>query len=271
MNLALIFSTVSLVLSVFSFLLLRSYVKRRTGPERILAEFREEADNIKLEINQATVRDVDLVEDRVKTLRTLLEDTDRRIAVYARELERRRSEEEVFAAYDRESSPSPGSGVYNDPNPGGRRPAKARPVREPSSAEEASSPGGAGNGPGTSVYIPAELFTQNRVIPESGPGEPFAGAGVPKAAAEEAAPAQGLSPFANKGVGLGSIPRGDSSRPAPPRIVRSPRPVKPKPLPFSEQVAELYRAGFSANLIASRLGASVTEVELAIALVEKRG
>ncbi|MDR3337012.1 MAG: hypothetical protein LBT16_07395 [Treponema sp.] len=265
MNLALIFSAVSLVFSVFSFLFLRSYIKRRTGSERILAEFREEADNIKLEINQATVRDVDLVEDRVKTLRTLLEDADRRIAVYARELERRRSEEEVFAAYDRGSSPpSRSSGAYNDLAPDGRRPGKARPIRELSSAEEAPPSGGANNGPENSVYIPAELFTQNRVIPETGPGEPLVGA--PTDAAEETVPAQDRSPFANKGVGLGSIPQGESSRPASPRIVRSSRPVKPKPLPFSEQVAELYRAGFSANLIASRLGASVTEVELAIAL-----
>jgi hypothetical protein len=35
------------------------------------------------------------------------------------------------------------------------------------------------------------------------------------------------------------------------------------------QVAELYRAGFSASLIASKLGVAVTEVELTIALAEQ--
>jgi hypothetical protein len=49
-------------------------------------------------------------------------------------------------------------------------------------------------------------------------------------------------------------------------IVRSERPIELKPLPFAEQVAELYRAGFDAALIASRLGATVAEVDLAIAL-----
>ena len=52
-------------------------------------------------------------------------------------------------------------------------------------------------------------------------------------------------------------------------VTRSARPLAPKPLPFAERVAELYRAGFSSNLIASRLGATITEVELAIALVER--
>jgi hypothetical protein len=56
-----------------------------------------------------------------------------------------------------------------------------------------------------------------------------------------------------------------------PRIVRSATPIVPKPPPFAEQVAGLYRSGFSPDLIAARLGAALSEVELAIALAEHRG
>ncbi|MDR0710277.1 MAG: hypothetical protein LBF77_09445, partial [Spirochaetaceae bacterium] len=85
MTTALILSAGSIILSGFTFVFFLNYLKRRTGRDRILSELladlREEAAKIEREINAVTDRDVTLVEDRVKTLRALLEDTDRRIAV----------------------------------------------------------------------------------------------------------------------------------------------------------------------------------------------
>jgi len=51
-----------------------------------------------------------------------------------------------------------------------------------------------------------------------------------------------------------------------PRFTISAKPVEPKPAPFSERVLELHRAGFSEDLIAKRLGTTIGEVDLAIAL-----
>ena len=86
------------------------------------------------------------------------------------------------------------------------------------------------------------------------------------------------APPSSAAVQAGSPPAAETGtgRPPPsqtysPRIVRSATPIVPKPPPFAEQVAGLYRAGLSPDLIASRLGAALSEVELAIALAERRG
>ncbi|MDR2402471.1 MAG: hypothetical protein LBD78_00395 [Spirochaetaceae bacterium] len=99
MTIAIIFSTASLVLWVFSFLFFFSYLKRRTGQERILAEFREEVDLITADINDVTVRNIDLLEDRIKTLKSVSEETERRIRTLIRELDRRNKVRELALAW----------------------------------------------------------------------------------------------------------------------------------------------------------------------------
>ncbi|MDR3145855.1 MAG: hypothetical protein LBU21_06230 [Treponema sp.] len=89
MTIAIIFSAASLVLWLFSFLFFFSYLKRRTGQERILAEFREEVELITADINDVAGRNIDLLEDRIKTLRSLSDETERRIRTLVRELDRR--------------------------------------------------------------------------------------------------------------------------------------------------------------------------------------
>jgi hypothetical protein len=238
---ALIFSAGSLILSGFTFIFFLNYLKRRTGRDRILSELladlREEAAKIEREINAVTDRDVTLVEDRVKTLRALLEDTDRRIAVYVREFERRRSQEETFAALDAETPPNT---VKNTRTAAGGA--------YPASENRTAAPAGAEN----PVYLPAELF------------HPDAAPGVQAGTAETAASHDSA---ARESAGPVSKPVSGYAK----HITRSARSLAPKPLPFAERVAELYRAGFSSSLIASRLGATITEVELAIALVERSG
>jgi hypothetical protein len=237
MTTALILSAGSLILSGFTFVFFLNYLKRRTGRDRILSELladlRVEAAKIEREINAVTDRDISLVEDRVKTLRALLEDTDRRIAVYVREFERRRSQEETFAVLDGETPPNTAKNT--------------RPAADgayPASENRTAGPGRAGAE--KSVYLPAELFR-----PAAAPAATEAAALHGSAAPEPAVPA----------------PEAGYAK----RVTRSARPLAPKPLPFAERVAELYRAGFSSSLIASRLGATITEVELAIALVERSG
>jgi hypothetical protein len=228
MTSVLILSAGSLILSGFTFVFFLNYLKRRTSRERILAEltadFREEAAKIEREINAVTDRDVTLVEDRVKALRALLEDTDRRIAVYARELERRKSQEETFAALDRETA-APGEDVKDALSTGPGRSAAVKPGED-------------------TVRLSAESSR-----PAAAPPSP--------AAVVKAPPLNGAAGTAPAASGYTK------------HVTRSARPLTPKPLPFPERVTELYRAGFSSSLIASRLGATVTEVELAIALAER--
>jgi hypothetical protein len=197
-------SVAALVVSCFSFLFLLRYLRRRTGEERILAEFRDEIDGMITELNEATVRDETLVEQRIRTLRALLEDTDRRIATYVRELDRRQAQAAALDEYGLSVTVGRDSGAEKKP-----------------------------------PAAPAELPAAPRP-PAMSAGGPF-----------QAAPAAAPPPYEVH-----------------PRIRRAARQIIPAPKPFAEQAVELHRAGLSPGLIASKLGVTVTEVELTIALAK---
>ena len=97
-NLPLLLSVTALVIVVFSFIYLKSYLKRRTSQKRILSEFQEEVNNILKSINETTDRDISLIEGRERELKNLLEEIERRLKTYIRELERTKKAEKVHAA-----------------------------------------------------------------------------------------------------------------------------------------------------------------------------
>ncbi|MDR2746598.1 MAG: hypothetical protein LBB77_04045 [Treponema sp.] len=172
MALQFIFSGASLVLCAFFFIYFHFYIRRRLGERNILAGYQDEVNRLIAEIDRATDRDAQLVEERIAALRKILEDADRRIAL----LDRRRPSTELYTAQGKPLPPAPS------------------PVPE----------------------IPASKIP----VPE-----------IPAPPAGEEGPA----------------------------------------VPLTERVAELSRQGFAAELIASRLGCSLSEVELAIAVSRRRG
>ncbi|GHV93572.1 hypothetical protein AGMMS50268_40750 [Spirochaetia bacterium] len=75
------------------------------------------------------------------------------------------------------------------------------------------------------------------------------------------------APADRKGAGSrGEAPPAPAANPAP---AGDAAPAAPKELSFAERVTELSRAGFAPGLIAARLGVSLYEVELAIAVYRK--
>jgi len=101
MTIPLILSGLSLSVSVLGFFFFRWYIKRKTAATQLLADYREEVGRLIAEIDTATDRDSLLVEERIKILRKMLEDTDRRIATYVRELQRSRNGEAMYASLGR--------------------------------------------------------------------------------------------------------------------------------------------------------------------------
>jgi len=101
MNITIIISVCCLVFCCFVFFYVKWYIKRRTSADIILAEYRSEVYRLIAEIDAATDRDSRLVEERIKSLKSLLDDTDKRIAVYMRELERSRSGEALYTSLGR--------------------------------------------------------------------------------------------------------------------------------------------------------------------------
>lgn len=101
MNIFLIISIASLLFCVFFFLYFKWYIKRRISTEELLGEHRTEVYRLIAEIDSVTDRDSRLVEDRINQLKAILEDTDKRIAVYVRELERSRQGEALYTSLGR--------------------------------------------------------------------------------------------------------------------------------------------------------------------------
>ena len=105
----LLFSVSALLISVLSFIYLRSLLKRRTAQERILSEIREEVNRILKTIDETTERDISLVEERERSLKALLDEIDRRLKLYIREMEQRKSADESYAALTEKKSAKPES------------------------------------------------------------------------------------------------------------------------------------------------------------------
>jgi hypothetical protein len=181
MTLSLFFSMAGFCLCVFFCFFAGIYLRRRTGQERILAEFREEVYKFTAVIDATADKNSLLVEDRIKSLKALLEEVDKRMGLYTRELDRRRVQEKAYAELGKSRSALP---------------------------------------------LPREK------APEPLPEEPE------------------------------KSPRGDEEKNA------QKRKNEPKPPSLAEQVTKFSRAGFSANIIAARLGVSISEVELVLAITK---
>ncbi|MDR2661441.1 MAG: hypothetical protein LBC31_00430 [Treponema sp.] len=179
-----------LALWFFALLYLKSYVRRRTDPDHILAMLQEEVRQLEADIDEKTERDLQLLEEKIRHLREACADADRacteaerRIAVLSRELERRETESRAFVSLDRTAAPGPAAAY-------------------------------AAGSRGKPLLEKLEITGPEKKVP---------------------------------------------------RITVS-RELTPKPPPLKERIAELHQAGFSAELIAERLGLTVGETELYIAM-----
>jgi hypothetical protein len=130
MTLALVFSAASLILCGFFFLYFQSYLRRKTAPQEILEDYREEVNKLIIEIDAATERDAYLVEERIKSVKNILEELDKKIEIYVREFERRRSTETVYNSLGRNAKPA-----ASPPEPllpeAGKNPAAEAPDQNP--------------------------------------------------------------------------------------------------------------------------------------------
>jgi hypothetical protein len=79
----------------------------------------------------------------------------------------------------------------------------------------------------------------------------------------------GATPETAEAAAPDPVPQAAAAQGAEPRFVRAGHQISPEPKPIGEQIRELAGAGFSAPVIASRLKISITEVELAVALMER--
>jgi len=96
MNIAYFVLIISVAFNFVMFLYFKWYIKRRTTGAALLPEHRTEINRLIADIDAATDRDSLLVEERIKKLKEILDDTDKRISVYVKELEKSRTGEALY-------------------------------------------------------------------------------------------------------------------------------------------------------------------------------
>ena len=206
-----IFSVLSLCFCIAGFFYFRWYIGKKTAAVSLLADYRDEVYRMIAEIDTATDRDSLLVEERIKILRKLLEDTDRRISVYMRELQRSRE----------------GEAMYNSLGRGIRAALDSRlPALEPAPSPEMTPP--------SETASQTELqFSEMKTSPA-----PVKGRNAKKRRKKET-----------------EAPASDNSA---------------KPKKIKVQIAEMSARGLSPPQIASNLGLSLAEVDLALNLLNRQ-
>jgi DNA-binding NarL/FixJ family response regulator len=79
------------------YLILRAKLKQSVDPKAILESIREEVDRIIVELNSTTDRNITLLEDKVQSLSTLLEQADKKIGILRREIEKHELSAKVYS------------------------------------------------------------------------------------------------------------------------------------------------------------------------------
>jgi len=254
-NLPLLLSVLALSMCFFSFIFLMFYIKRKTRvkvlQEQIVSGIRSDVNDILKSLDETTERDITLMEEQKKNLRNMLEEIDKRLKVYIRELDLRGKAEETYKELNPGSVRNSGRSIDS-----GRsiHAGQSSPQREPAAGRHNS-------------YGYQELG-KNRYRINKQELSPTVESSLPD---ELQKPQAGIEPPVLKD------PPDLKER----TVLKEPPDLKdptdqPKtaeiPIPSSagEQIRSLVRAGFSPQLIAARLGLSIAEVELAVALLERR-
>ena len=95
MNITYIVLVICLAFNLFMFFYFKWYVKKRTSAG-LLPEEKMEVSRLVVDINAVTDRNLLLIEDKIKQLKEILDDTDKRISVYVKELEKSRTGEALY-------------------------------------------------------------------------------------------------------------------------------------------------------------------------------
>ncbi|MCL2805863.1 MAG: hypothetical protein FWD26_08000 [Treponema sp.] len=100
-----IVSIICFALCIFMFFYFKWYIKKRiTSSGTLVNELDEreaEISRLIADLERITDRDAQLVEERIKQLRVIIEDADKRIAMYIKELERGRLGETLYTSLGR--------------------------------------------------------------------------------------------------------------------------------------------------------------------------
>jgi hypothetical protein len=235
------------------YVLLRDRVRRAASSDAQIAEIRDEVSRLLVELNRTTDRNIALIEDRIASLNELLSSADKKIGLLRRETEKHDVGTQIYSRLAEGRSRVAGAPAAG-PQPRQEREEVPQPRQE---REEVPQPrqerdGGAG---GVAAGAAARMT-------------PRVAAGVAAGSAPQLSVELSDGPESRVERGGRESRQGRDQMPQP-RQERDGAAGRPPDL--QQRVVMLHNAGFAASLIASRVGVPLGEVELIIALQERKG
>lgn len=108
----LLFIFLQVISSVIVFFIIKASMEKRFKVSSVIAKLQEELNSIMVELNQATEKNIELIEDKIHGLSELLEAADKKIVVLKRETEKLEVSKNVYNQIQKNKSP-----VMNPPLP----------------------------------------------------------------------------------------------------------------------------------------------------------
>ncbi len=224
---------------VFFGLWFKAKLRRFADEDGMLSQARRDVASLIVELDGTTDRNLTIIEDKLTELKSLIGDAEKRIALLARDKPQRSRAPD---AYDRHGLALPFDGAELPAAAAAPR-ALGRPTTEAPVAEARSAPEDTdAAAPGAYAY--SGLLPDQTTIS----GDALKGADLPQ-------------------VRLRSRPVAPAA--AAPMLRQSSAPLAIDE-PFPDRVMALHRRGMSTELIASQLGAHLSEVEIVVAMEEGR-
>jgi len=255
--------------------LLRDRVRRVASSDAHIAEIRDEVSRLLVELNRTTDRNIALIEDRIASLNELLSSADKKIGLLRRETEKHDVGTQIYSrlAEGRSRVSAAQAPVFRprEREESMEETREREEMPQPRQERDQMPPGAAvGEGGAVAVGMPQPRQERDQMPPRAAAG--VAARGAPPLAVElsdlpENRPA---SNSLGESQGRDQIRRPRQERDQmPPGAAGGAAAAKPPDL--QQRVVMLHNAGFAASLIASRVGVPLGEVELIIALQERKG
>jgi hypothetical protein len=239
------------------YVLLRDRVRRAASSDAHIAEIRDEVSRLLVELNRTTDRNIALIEDRIGSLNELLSSADKKIGLLRRETEKHDVGTQIYSRLAEGRSRVSGAQAQISRSRREReesaQPSRERQEMAQEAAVEEAGAVAAGMPQGVAAGMPQPRQEREGVAAGMPPGV-AAGGGAPPLAVE-------LSDGPENRIGRNNLR--ESQEPD--------RAAAGKPPDLQQRVVMLHNAGFAASLIASRVGVPLGEVELIIALQERKG
>jgi DNA-binding NarL/FixJ family response regulator len=87
----------NIVFCTIVYLVLKRKFEREMNPDAVLRQIRGEVNELIVELNQTTERNVSLIEERIAELNRCVEESDKRLSLLKRESERNERSQEVYS------------------------------------------------------------------------------------------------------------------------------------------------------------------------------